>query len=733
MFRLFNNYVSSGDTKKWRNDRKCGSKYPMTDGTPAECDPDGEYPCCNQSGECSKDGENSCSCPLCVDYRVVRRIRESGEECTITPIRTSTSRYLKNFCFDQSKKLPFYKCLNSNVHYQVKMTDHLGLWNVSNICENDQLAYQVCGFQSAGMDNLNSKTATSDLLCRGYICPKKKDGVYPYIECADKCQDDKKDCETSQQFDGNKDHLKCNDECDKANCEDESNCNRYTYGVKCSVDLYVPVHKVCDGERDCEEKSDERGCVVTDDTVNKCRKMMDDKSIGIVPIHNYTRCAVLKEGTRYCLDYSDQTNCTNEQRIGGKCKINGYMSSVSKYVVCSELEKEKKLCDDRSEENCHISKHKDCKIHKHRKCDGVDDCSDGSDETDEICLESYVLNCTRRFNLNSGEKGKAIPFSWIMDNETDCLDGVDEDAARWREELCPGKIEQLAQDYLNKTCQDVFKCPGSNKFVPLKKLCDGVESCGENVENDICRISRDFPDIKNSAPYNKNKKRDVCIGSKCEVQKFERQWEQGTPFGVKETELLVPTSKVECKNEFGDYYLFLSCMHLCLESDVMCPLDTFGSKNLSQKSCPGQYRNRIYTILDNKKLTFVNESQINGTYHQEFLKCSSEDNSTCIEYNQVCDTVNDCGDMSDEDGCKNHMVCEDTLADKSEPSLSLSSGNQLISLKQKCDGKYDCFDLSDECNTDCGKEILRNLILKINCWLMVFLRWFLTLTMCSVK
>ena len=714
-----NKQSTTGDLQQWRSDGKCGNENPLSDGTPAECDPDGENPCCNQSGECSKN-EESCSCPMCVDYRVVRKMRESGANCSITVVRASISRYLKNFCFDQNTKKPVYKCLNSNVYYEAKMTGVFGLWNASNACENDQHAYQVCGFQSASMDNFNSKNSSSNLLCGGYICPRKKDGVYRYIECADKCKDDKRDCETSQQFDGSRDHVTCNDKCDKANCKDESNCNEYRYGVSCSVDVYVPVHKICDGSKDCIEESDERGCVVTDDTVNKCRKMMEDKSVGTVPIHNYTRCAVLKEGTRYCLDYSDQTNCTDEKRIGGKCKINGFMSSVSKYVVCAELEKDKKLCDDKSEENCHISKHEDCKIHKHRMCDGVYDCSDDSDETDEICTELHELNCTRRFNLNLGDRkeGKSIPSSWIMDNETDCMDGEDEDAASWKDLLCPGEIKQLRDDLENKACQDVFKCPGSNKFVPLKKLCDGVESCGENAENDICRISRDFPDIKKIAPYNKDKKRDVCIGSKCEVQKFGRQWEQGIPFGVTETELLVPTSRVSCKNLFGDYYLFLSCMDLCLESDAVCPLETLRSENLSHNSCAGQYRDRIYTILNNKQLTFVNKTQINGIYHQEFLQCS-EKNSTCIEYNQVCDTVDDCGDMSDEINCTNHMVCEDTLAKESETSLSLlNSKHQFISLRQKCDGRYDCFDLSDECNADCGKEILGNLILKINCWLM---------------
>jgi hypothetical protein len=77
--------------------------------------------------------------------------------------------------------------------------------------------------------------------------------------------------------------------------------------------------------------------------------------------------------------------------------------------------------------------------------------------------------------------------------------------------------------------------------------------------------------------------------------------------------------------------------------------------------------------------------------------------------------INDCGDLSDELGCTNHLICKDTLN---------SSQPQLISLSQKCDGIFDCFDLSDECNESCGKEILGHWLLKFVCWFMGILAIF---------
>ena len=172
---------------------------------------------------------------------------------------------------------------------------------------------------------------------------------------------------------------------------------------------------------------------------------------------------------------------------------------------------------------------------------------------------------------------------------------------------------------------------------------------------------------------------------------------------MEKTKLLAPESPISCKELFGEHYMFLSCLDLCSEKEAICPLD--GNSKLQYNSCPGQYPNRALTLADNSFLTFVEESS-NGKYRQDFYQCN---NSKCVDYKQVCDLVDDCGDMSDEINCTNHMICENTLD---------STRHQFIALSQKCDGIYDCFDLSDECNNDCGKEILGNWVVKIVCWFM---------------
>ncbi|XP_078577749.1 uncharacterized protein LOC144862811 isoform X2 [Branchiostoma floridae x Branchiostoma japonicum] len=55
--------------KKWRNDYQCGPGYPAEDGNPAECDPDGIFPCCAVFVSVCGSSALHCDCPDCIDYR----------------------------------------------------------------------------------------------------------------------------------------------------------------------------------------------------------------------------------------------------------------------------------------------------------------------------------------------------------------------------------------------------------------------------------------------------------------------------------------------------------------------------------------------------------------------------------------------------------------------------------------------------------------------------------------
>ncbi|XP_066269746.1 uncharacterized protein [Branchiostoma lanceolatum] len=57
------------DSRRWRDDYRCGPDFPAPGADPGECDPHSCFPCCSAAGHCGNIGVEHCDCPGCVDYR----------------------------------------------------------------------------------------------------------------------------------------------------------------------------------------------------------------------------------------------------------------------------------------------------------------------------------------------------------------------------------------------------------------------------------------------------------------------------------------------------------------------------------------------------------------------------------------------------------------------------------------------------------------------------------------
>ena len=182
-------------------------------------------------------------------------------------------------CETPTLKATVYKCHNSDEYYTARF--RLGY---QKICSEDPHFYQLCGGPYDG------KIINGELLCGGYLCETK--GAHHYIltnltqEHMNVACDGKYDCVNTKLDEEGCSEMTtmpsgkliatykiCDEKCDSYFCEDEANCNGYTYGRYCSdhsgTIWYLPAYRVCipSEKRLCVKST---VCDVNNDTENSC-------------------------------------------------------------------------------------------------------------------------------------------------------------------------------------------------------------------------------------------------------------------------------------------------------------------------------------------------------------------------------------------------------------------------------------------------------------------------------
>ena len=513
-------------------------------------------------------------------------------------------------------------------------------------------------------------------------CVNLKTEQLERLKCCDAVSEGTCENDTATALDGRETY--CDGICDDWNCADESLCNGFFYGKTCLLNskgntTYVPPFEICNTFGDClsviEPRSDEKNCAPEHNPETPTcvsGELLRFKNVRkVVPIFNFTRCSsirisktgdyvaghlairygvfdgvdnALKFGIPYCNNYIDQTNCTDASKIALSCHIKGYgNSTISKTMVCGEFRKG--FCDNGMDTAC-VDVDRNCTVHKHQLCDEVDDCSSGADETDTSCFDLTEDKCFR--NFRSGRELR-IPVSWLGDGLDDCKNGLDEN---WS--IVCGLSQMTRRYEINEECEEVFLCRyGTKNFIRLKELCNGVDKCGN--ENLICQVGRGLSSISTAVSTSGIVKTlkycykglEGVVGLRriaCVTQDFNPFNEN--LYGVdKRISVTYPLEETDCRFVYGEVYVFLSCMGQCKNST--CPL----RKPVNFNDCPTQHKDRVYTVANNDRLTFVTMRKAKyDLYQNDYFTCN---NGICIDYDKVCNVWDDCGDGSDEVNCTN--------------------------------------------------------------------------------
>uniref|UniRef100_W5N103 Low-density lipoprotein receptor-related protein 2 n=1 Tax=Lepisosteus oculatus TaxID=7918 RepID=W5N103_LEPOC len=351
------------------------------------------------------------------------------------------------------------------------------------------------------------------------------------------------------------------------------------------------------------------------------------------------------------------------------------------------------------------------------KCDGYNDCLDGSDELERVC--AFHTCSPMDFTCDSG---RCVSLSYVCDYVNDCGDNSDEQGCPFptcdpateftcsngrcisKHFVCDGFDncrDNATSDERNcpdRTCPSgTIKCETTNICIFPSTLCDGYNNCGDNSdENPI------YCHERTCAPDEHRCDSGKCIPSywvcdnvidcqdgsdeppSCEDITRTCHSDQFTCVnGNCVPESLVCDGNNDC-GDVSDEAPELQCeLRTCSPDQFSCP----------PASSPGPRCVPQAWVCDGDRdcADAADELQNcpNRTCHMNEFRCA---NGLCILMGFHCDRVNDCGDGSDERGCK-YPPC-------TAQQFTCQNG-ACISTSYVCDGEYDCLDHSDELDSLC--------------------------------
>ena len=473
----------------------------------------------------------------------------------------------------------------------------------------------------------------------------------------------------------------CDKHCDDYNCEDEAFCHNMTVGLYCQDaqyrkdTIYVPANQICDGISNCHLDVDEKDCKSFKETcmtINYFLLFASGQMESPVPrfLPPQAKCSRphMISYEKVCVDYRDQMNCTGSTISPLLCKVNGYPTTISEYVVCQG--EGLSLCDDKIDNQC-IEAETECIIHKHKLCDGFKDCREGHDEGNSFCFEKFsyqTIHCVRK--LSRDNVARKLPDKWVLDGVSDCRSNVDENAEDWTKLCGFGLLDYYVYRSDEKeNCSHVtqLKCPHSSKLLNLDMVCSG--NAMVNCDAEVCTTARkEFrvnmnEKLKDMRSDSGAKRTFYCLPGLQEIESYAgnctemrfpgRRKVVGIPDIIVLSSLKFARSYIKCSETFGELYVYLMCSGLCDKSVGDCPLKSSAGLGTCLNYPDGK---TVLSLGDDGRLVLATVNG-NNMFSQEIFLC---DNGRCTTFDKVCNVVDDCGDLSDEKSCFNNFKCKES-------------------------------------------------------------------------